>query len=140
MRSGRFRQQQTEDDVDSIGRVIDWLVREHVQRAVREYLPQLIDEALRLQRLAPPTSGQSHDEYLTRREAARIAKLSPRTIARYIEAGKLRPSGPRRDRVTRSELDRFLQAEGVEEATELGQESEDDGMSREVDRLMGRTK
>lgn len=139
MRAWASRRNEIDDGlgVDSIGKIIDARVRECVERAMREHLQNAA--AQRPQQHTPAPDGV-REEYLTRQEAAQIAKCSVRTITRYIDTGKLRPCGPRRDRITRSELDRFLQAPDIDEPTRTNPEDSDAETSGVVDRLMGVSK
>jgi excisionase family DNA binding protein len=53
----------------------------------------------------------SHDEFLTVAEVAALLKINQQTVRNWIDAGKL-PAvrvGARRVRVTRSDLERFLE-------------------------------
>lgn len=139
MRAGASRRTEADDGigVDSIGRIIKTLVREHVEQAVKEHLPLLLQGTAHRPHQKTPAPEGLREEYLTRQEAAQIAKCSVRTITRYIEAGQLRPCGPRRDRIMRSELDRFLQAPDAGESTRTNQEDPDAEAAGVVDRLLG---
>jgi excisionase family DNA binding protein len=53
-------------------------------------------------------------EWLTSKEAAAYLKLHPKTLYRYVRAGKLqqyRPAGTGRPRFRREDLDALLEAE-----------------------------
>jgi len=55
------------------------------------------------------TSQGSHEVYFTAKEAARILRVRPATIQRYIRAGKLAAIKPGRHYLIRkSSLDAFL--------------------------------
>ena len=53
--------------------------------------------------------GEEKDKLLTAEEAAKILRVSYRSIVRYIEQGKLKASKIGMWRIKRSDLDRFLE-------------------------------
>jgi hypothetical protein len=114
MGAGASRRHEIDDGlgVDGIGKIIRAIVREHVVQEVREQLPLLLKGDARRPQALPPENLS--EEYLTRKEAAKIAKCTVRTLKRYIDTGDLRPCGRRRELITRVELDRFLKAADVE--------------------------
>ena len=53
--------------------------------------------------------SEEKDKLLTAEEAAKILRVSYRSIVRYIEQGKLKASKIGMWRIRRSDLDRFLE-------------------------------
>jgi len=53
--------------------------------------------------------SEEKDKLLTAEEAAKILRVSYRSIVRYIEQGKLKASKIGMWRIKRSDLDRFLE-------------------------------
>lgn len=123
-----------------IGRLLRELfgscIREQLDQALAEKLPQFLGE-VRLSEARRPHRAAGPDavapEYLSRQQAAAVTGYSLRTITRLIDKGKLRACGPRRDRITRFEIERMMSL--IEEHGGEGGDSDDD-VAAEVDRLM----
>jgi excisionase family DNA binding protein len=58
----------------------------------------------------PPKAAPAAGEYTTRKQAAEIMGYSKSTVSRLITKKLLRASGPKLDRIRRSEIDRFMAA------------------------------
>ena len=100
---------------------------------LRDQMSSLLNELrarAACERLGPQAIAPAN-EYFTRRQAAEVMNYSVRTITRLMDAGKLRPCGPRRDRIARAELERFM----AEAPGERGLSEED--VNEEADRLLG---
>jgi len=79
------------------------LVREEMQRVLREELPALV-AALR-------PAGDPGDQYLSVQKAAEFAEVHPDTIRAWVKEGRISGARAGRElRVLRSALRRFLEA------------------------------
>jgi excisionase family DNA binding protein len=85
-------------------------------------------------RRAPHATPVPESVYLTRQQVASYLGYSLRTVTRLIDSGKLRPCGPRRDRVTRSECDRMMATRDAEENTSPDPDAD---VTAAVDVVMG---
>ena len=107
------------------------LFREEVA-PLRSLLAEILS---RLGERRPPQQAASGgtvtlNEFLTRKQAAEIMGYSLRTIARLMDSDQLRACGPRRDRISRFEIDRFMAA--APPRKDLGE----DDLDAEADRLL----
>lgn len=75
---------------------------------LRAWIASIAREAA-IKALAEATS-HARDEYMTTREAARFARVTTRTVRRWVDDGRLTRHGARYLRISRVELERQLQA------------------------------
>jgi len=92
---------------DALARVID----DVVERRLRPLVAELAELRATLQARG---STNAPTEYLTSTEAARLLKLSPQTLNRWVKAGTLEAEGPpRARRFKRSIIERFMSAKDL---------------------------
>ena len=92
---------------DALARVID----DVVERRLRPLVAELAELRAALQARG---STNAPTEYLTSTEAARLLKLSPQTLNRWVKAGRLEAEGPpRARRFKRSIIERFMSAKDI---------------------------
>lgn len=141
--SGGGRKHESEGtlEMDLIERAIAGIVRKHVDRALEERLPELLqtDQRRGPQLAGGPAPTSLDPSYLSRQQVAQVTGYSSRTISRLIETGKLRACGPRRDRITRFEVDRMMAKRDEIGAEETGVDpiNPDADIDAEVARLTG---
>ena len=93
---------------DALARVID----DVVERRLRPLVAELAELRATLQARG---STNAPTEYLTSTEAARLLKLSPQTLNRWVKTGKLEAEGPpRARRFKRSIIERFMSAKDLD--------------------------
>lgn len=102
------------NDPDAVRLLLDCmgaLIRDQVELALEKKLPQYLSTERRPPRAAggSPAEQAPDDHYVTRAKAAEITGYSERTITRLIDSGKLKVCGPRRNRITRFEIDRMME-------------------------------
>jgi len=137
------RRNELEDELslEVVKRAATVFIQEQIDLALKERLPQLLrtGEARRPPQAAGGTTSDLGAHYLTRQQVSQITGYSLRTITRLVDSGKLRACGPRRDRITRFEVDRMMamrdgEGEGDDDPTP---DPEAADMAAEVDRLTG---
>lgn len=113
----------------SLGAFIRTIIHDEMSAALDEKLPRHL-EALRL-----PARGAELVEsgWVNRKRAKEITGWSLRTIGRRIADGELAASGPRRDRIKRSDIDRMM----AHRKGRIAAVSDEDEIAREADRLFG---
>jgi len=90
--------------------MIERLLDDALERRLRPVLAELAELRGALCTASAPEDAQA---FLTPGEAARLLKLKPQTVNRWIRSGKLEAVGPpRARRVKRSAVERFM-AQGV---------------------------
>jgi excisionase family DNA binding protein len=141
MSGGRRQEPGDTLEMDLIERAIAGIVRKQVDLALKERLPELLrtDQRRGPQLAGGPATSPLDPSYLTRQQVAQVTGYSSRTIARLIDNGKLRACGPRRDRITRFEVDRMMAKRDEIGAEETGVDpiNPDADIDAEVERLTG---
>jgi excisionase family DNA binding protein len=133
------RKHELEDalDLDLVKRAATAFIREQIDAALKERLPQLLMRAGETRRPPQPAGGAAEDlgpQYLTRQQVAQITGYSMRKIVRLIDSGKLRACGPRRDRITRFEVDRMM---AMQDDCDAAAVDEDADVTAAVDGVFG---
>lgn len=128
------------NDPDVVRLILDCagaFIRDQVDRALEEKLPRYLGAAERRPpKASAPDAPPADENYVSRARAAEIMDCSERTITRYIDAGVLKACGPRRNRLTRFEIDRFMEQASERKAKGEGNRDESD-VDAELDRILG---
>jgi hypothetical protein len=126
-------------DLDLVKRAATAFIREQIDLVLKERLPQLLrtGEARRPPQPAGGTAEPIGEQYLSRQQVAHITGYSMRKIVRLIDSGKLRACGPRRDRITRFEVDRMMAMREDSEASNDAPVDEDADVTAAIDNVLG---
>jgi excisionase family DNA binding protein len=78
-----------------------------IEETIRSLVAQAVRDELDKRGAMP-----SNDEYISTADAARIARVTPGTIRRWVRGKQLARHGAGRVRIRRDELERYLSGDG----------------------------